>query len=82
MCQVNMYQAKTDFSRLVAMLENGSEDEIIIARNGVPVARLALFKNQQNKKRFGAAKKLLKLPLNFDSEFDSLDSEVQEMFGL
>lgn len=37
---VNMHQAKSGLSRLVADLESGAESEIIIARNGKPVARL------------------------------------------
>jgi prevent-host-death family protein len=37
---VNMREAKSHLSRLVASLE-GAEEEIIIARNGKPAARLA-----------------------------------------
>lgn len=36
--QVNMYEAKTYFSKLVAEVEAGGE--VIIARDGKPVARL------------------------------------------
>ena len=35
---VNVHQAKTQLSRLLAQVENG--EEVIIARNGKPVARL------------------------------------------
>lgn len=37
---VNMHEAKSGLSRLVAEIESGAEQEIIIARNGKPVARL------------------------------------------
>jgi prevent-host-death family protein len=37
---VNMLEAKTNLSRLVEQVENGSEREIVIARNGKPAARL------------------------------------------
>lgn len=37
---VNMHDAKSGLSKLVADLESGAETEIIIARNGKPVARL------------------------------------------
>lgn len=37
---VNMHEAKSSLSRLVEAVENGSESEIIIARNGKPVARI------------------------------------------
>ena len=36
MVQVNVREAKDNFSRLLAMVEAG--EEVVIARNGVPVA--------------------------------------------
>jgi antitoxin (DNA-binding transcriptional repressor) of toxin-antitoxin stability system len=38
--RVNMHEAKTNLSRLVAALESGETDEIEIARAGHVVARL------------------------------------------
>ena len=38
MKQVNIHEAKTTLSQLVADVERG--EEVVIARNGVPVARL------------------------------------------
>ena len=40
MKQVNIHEAKTDFSELIRMLESGREEKIIIARYGKPVAEL------------------------------------------
>lgn len=40
MTTVNMLEAKSNLSKLVEAVESGAEDEIIIARNGKPVARL------------------------------------------
>ena len=37
---VNIFEAKSNLSRLVESIANGSEAEIVIARNGRPVARL------------------------------------------
>lgn len=37
---VTMLEAKTQLSRLVEAVETGAETEIVIARNGVPAARL------------------------------------------
>jgi len=37
---INMLDAKTSLSKLVQALENGTETEFIIARNGRPAARL------------------------------------------
>ena len=39
--QVNVHQAKTELSRLLLDVERGHE--VIIARNGTPVARLVPF---------------------------------------
>ena len=38
MAQVNIHEAKTNFSKLLARVSQG--EEITIARNGKPVARL------------------------------------------
>jgi prevent-host-death family protein len=38
--QVNMHEAKTNLSRLVAAVESGEADEVEIARAGHVVARL------------------------------------------
>lgn len=43
--QVNMYEAKTQFSRLVERAEAG--EEIVIARNGRPVARIVPFQRRR-----------------------------------
>jgi antitoxin (DNA-binding transcriptional repressor) of toxin-antitoxin stability system len=37
---VNMLQAKSSLSRLVEAIEQGHEREIVIVRNGRPVAQL------------------------------------------
>ena len=39
MPKVNMLEAKTNLSKLVEAVETGKETEIILARNGKPVAR-------------------------------------------
>lgn len=40
MTKVNMLEAKTNLSKLVEAVETGKESEIILARNGKPVARI------------------------------------------
>ncbi len=51
MTQVNMFEAKTDLSKLVKMLETKQEDIIYLARNGTAVAQmtLMLYFQQSNK---------------------------------
>ncbi|MBR1592180.1 MAG: hypothetical protein IJ666_04135 [Ruminococcus sp.] len=43
MVQVNMFEAKTELSELVKMLETHEEDVIYIARNGVEVAQITFI---------------------------------------
>ena len=76
MTQVNMFEAKTDLSKLVRMLETKQEDKIIIARHGVPVAQIVLVP-EEAPKRIGAAAGVFKVP----DEFDDWDKEIEEMFG-
>jgi prevent-host-death family protein len=56
MLTVNMHDAKSKLSSLVERLEVGQENEVIIARNGTPVARLVPYSAPQ---RIGAARQLL-----------------------
>ena len=51
MAIVNIHQAKTHLSRLLVQVEAG--DEVVIARNGKPIARLVRFRDH-GKRRFGA----------------------------
>ena len=52
--QVNLYEAKTQLSRLVDEAAKGNE--IIIAKNGVPLARLISAASKPKKRRLGASK--------------------------
>ncbi|MDY0301417.1 MAG: hypothetical protein RBQ99_07525 [Trichlorobacter sp.] len=64
----NIFEAKYDLSDLVETLETGKEDEIIIARNGRPVARLALLASEPLGTRLGIAKGKFVLPESFDDD--------------
>lgn len=51
---VNMLDAKTNLSKLVEAVESGSQDEIVIARNGKPAAKLtAISAATQQRKPLG-----------------------------
>lgn len=63
---VNILEAKSSLSRLVETVELGREPEIIIARNGRPVARLVPVGAPKTVKRIGVAKGLLEVPDNID----------------
>ena len=76
MRQVNVFQAKTEFSKLLAKLESAEEDEIVIARNGKPVARLLRWEERDVSKRLGSAKGLFRMPEDFDAD----DATVAALF--
>ena len=80
MVQVNMFEAKTDLSKLVKLLETKKEDVIYIARNGVGVVQMTLIEKPDVSKRIGIAEGKIDLPDDFDETFDSLDSELYELF--
>lgn len=51
MVQVNVREAKDNFSRLLKLVEAG--EEVVIARNGVPVAMLLPEGQKQENKNAG-----------------------------
>ncbi len=53
MVTVNVHEAKTNLSRLLAQVESG--EEVVIARSGTPVARLVRCE-KRGKRQFGAMK--------------------------
>lgn len=74
---VNMHDAKSQLSKLVEAVESGEADEIIIARNGRPAARLLpmtpLAKTQA---RIGIAKDLFVAPADPHAQ----DAEIAGLF--
>ena len=69
---VNMLEAKSNLSRLVEAVENGSEAEIIIARNGRPAARLVAIKPARSGNRIGVAKGQFVVPDDIDFDATSI----------
>lgn len=63
---VNMLQAKSTLSKLVEAIESGSEEEVIIARNGRPAAKLVSVENVVHGQRIGVAKGRFVAPSNID----------------
>jgi prevent-host-death family protein len=54
MKQVNIYEAKTHFSKLIAKVLDG--EEIVIAKGNKPVAKLVQFTSLVHKRKLGSAK--------------------------
>ena len=72
---VNIHEAKTHLSRLPARVELGAE--IIIARTGKPVARLAPMERKSGERRLGSAAGEFQTPDDFQAP---LPPEIEETF--
>lgn len=74
--QVNMHEAKTQFSKLAELVESG--EEVVIARSGKPIMKLVKIDEVQTPIVPGFAKDIF-------AEFDDatwarLDAEVNQLF--
>jgi prevent-host-death family protein len=76
MKQVNVHEAKTHLSRLLQAVEDG--EEIVIARNGEPVARLVAHVEERKPREPGWAKGRLWMA----PDFDEFDEQLARDFGL
>ncbi len=76
MMQVNILEAKTDFSKLIRLLETKKEDFIIIARNGKPVAKITLINEAPVSKRIGIAKDKLTAIDDFDADNEAIAEQM------
>jgi antitoxin (DNA-binding transcriptional repressor) of toxin-antitoxin stability system len=74
---VNMLEAKSNVSRLVEAIESGIEDEIVIARNGKPTARLVAIGKTATGPRLGVAKGKFVIPENIDDT----NAEISDLFS-
>jgi len=74
--KVNIYEAKTKFSKLIKQAMSG--EEIIIAKSGKPVAKLIPFGERATERIPGSAKGKIFIGDNFDAP---LPEELLETFG-
>lgn len=71
----NVYDAKTNFSKLLDLAEKG--EEVVIAKNGKPMFDLKPRPPKKNKIKFGTMAGKLHYK---DEDFVGIDPEIQEMF--
>lgn len=76
MCMVNVLEAKTNFSKLLMLLETKQESEIIVCKNNKPVAKVTPITKRDPKEVIGLAAGKWTIPDNFDDE----DAEINAMF--
>lgn len=76
MCNVNIYELKTNLSKYIEMLEKGEEDEIVICRYDKKVAKISLY--ESGKPRLGFGKGIIK-----EADFDLKKGfeDIPELFG-
>ncbi|MGH8217078.1 MAG: type II toxin-antitoxin system Phd/YefM family antitoxin [Steroidobacteraceae bacterium] len=72
---INIYEAKTQLSKLVDQAAAG--EDVIIARAGKPVARLTCLQSAKRTVRFGLLKGTVKVRQDFDAP---LPDEIQAQF--
>ena len=72
---VSLFDAKTHLSRLVDRIASGAESEIVISRNGKPVARMVPIASDASR-RIGIAKGAFEVP----DDIDAHNVEVAELF--
>jgi prevent-host-death family protein len=77
--RVNVGRAKTDLSRLLVQVEAG--ENIEIARNGVPVARLVRIEPVTPGARFAALKGALAGQIFLSEDFDFSEKELDQMYA-
>lgn len=74
--QVNIFDAKTNLSKLIKMLESKEESSITIARHGKPVAVLLPVAQQDVSKRIG----LLSGKILYSGDFDRDNEAIAASF--
>ena len=85
MCQMNVLEAKTNFSKIIAMLERKEEKEVIIARAGKPVAKVVLLPEKKDiASKLGMFKDEMDVPDINDKSWDPCgwtQEELNEIWG-
>lgn len=76
MLQVNVLEAKTDFSKSIRLLESKREDYITVARNGKPMFKMTLINEVPISKRIGVAKG----KFNVYGDFEENNKEIADSF--
>ena len=71
---MNIHEAKTHLSKLLERVAVG--EEVVIAKSGIPVAKLVPLKNARKKRVFGCAKGDFTVP----EDFNSPDPEIEDLF--
>lgn len=73
--QVNIYEAKTNLSKLLEIVKEG--EEVILAKSGTPIAKIIPFYDTKERP-FGTHKGEFIVA----EDFDEYDPDIATMFGM
>jgi prevent-host-death family protein len=73
---VNVHDAKTNFSKLLKLVERG--EEVIIARAGHPIARIVRLATEPTDRVPGSARGAITIADNFDAAVPDLERSFDE----
>jgi prevent-host-death family protein len=73
---INMFEAKSQLSRLVELVESGAEAEIVIARNGKPAAKLVPISYRAAGTRIGLAEGQFLVPDDLDGDNEAIAAMI------
>ena len=76
--EISLYEAKTNFCKVVQDILDGKEDVVIVSKNGKPAVQITIV-NKKNSKRIGIAKKEME---DFDISLEEFNSIPTLDFGL
>lgn len=76
--EISIYDAKSNFSKIIQSLIDGDEEIIVVTKNGKPVVQMSLI-SKKNSKRIGIAKKEMR---DFDISLEEFNSIPTMDFGL
>ena len=74
--RVNMHEAKTQLSRLVARVEGG--EQIVITRAGKPAAKLVPVSEKLGPRQLGGWEGKFEMPS--DAEWEEMNKEIEQLF--
>lgn len=78
MIQHNIYEAKTNLSKICKQLEDKKEDYIILSKNGKPIIKMTLINDNSRENLVGCAKGMFEVPDDFD-DIDISNSFEEEI---
>ena len=80
MAPVAIHDAKTNLSKYIALIENGEEERIVIARgkDGPPTVMLVAYREPDTTRRLGIAEGDFPVP----DDIDAHNAEIAALFGM